>query len=140
MPRRLEEEIRFCSCLVLCQAFAHQSLSTIHYLKYICSTKVSVISTKSHHSSAMEAELSRSLQAAKIDSSSRHAQPAGLLELPLELRQQIYAYALIHTMTPSPEEIYFPDESFTSLPPASLYFVNWQIHIELHATLAKINT
>lgn len=62
------------------------------------------------------------------------------LNCPLNYAKQIYAYALIHTMTPSPEEIYFPNESFTSLPPASLYFVNWQIHIELHATLATINT
>lgn len=113
----------------------------------MCSTRLSVISTKFHRivfinlqtfSSAMEAEMSRSLQAAKIDSSSRHSQQAALLRLPLEIRQKIYAHALVHTMSPSPEKIYFAEEPITSLPPASLYFVNRQIHVELRAAFAKI--
>ena len=78
----------------------------------------------------MEAEVSRSLQAAKVDSSSKHSQQAALFRLPLEIRHEIYAHALVHTMSPSPEKMYFAEEPATSLPPASLSFVNQQIHIE----------
>ena len=86
----------------------------------------------------MEAEISRQLEAAKINSSSRHSQHGALFRLRLEIRHRIYAYALLHTMSPSPEKIYFAEESITSLPPASLYFVNRQIHMELRAVFAKI--
>ena len=82
--------------------------------------------------------MSRSLPAAKIDSSSRHSQQAALLRLPLEIRQKIYAHALVHTMSPSPEKIYFAEEPITGLPPASLYFVNRQIRVELRAAFAWI--
>lgn len=82
--------------------------------------------------------MSRSLQAAKIDSSSRHPQQAAFFRLPLEIRRKIYFHALVHTMSSSPEKIYFAEEPVTSLPPVSLYFVNRQIHIELRAAFTKI--
>lgn len=85
----------------------------------------------------MEAEMSKSLQAAKIDSSPICLRQAAFFRLPLEIRQKIYAHCLNHTMSPSPERIYLNEGLITSLPPASLYFVNRQIHLELRAAFAK---
>lgn len=85
----------------------------------------------------MEAELAENLQPVKIDSLQKHPLQAAFLRLPFELRRSIYNYALFHTLSHSPEEIYFAVKPIKRLPPASLYFVNRQIRHELCAVISE---
>ncbi len=86
----------------------------------------------------MEAETSTCLQAAKNGDSSNHPQRPAFFRVPPQIRQKIYAHSLVHAMHPSPENIYFAEEHTTRLPPASLYFVNRQIHFELRAIFTTL--
>lgn len=83
----------------------------------------------------MEGERSRHLQAAKFENSAEHSQQAAIFRLPLELRHGIYRYALLHSISFSPEKIYLAEESMRRPPPISLYFVNRQIHSELYTAV-----
>ena len=81
--------------------------------------------------------MSGNVSAAKTEPSPKDLQQATLLGLPLELRRRIYAYVLIHAMSPTPKEIYFAEGPIARLHPAPIYFVDRQIHLELHAAFAE---